>query len=407
MDLSITRDRITSFLDKVIFFFFITLVFFLPISNTGIEISFGAILLGMIARAAVRPPSFSDVKEFFKDKINFAVLIFYVCIGLSLLASGPELSKSFRAWITKWGEGVALFYFARIFLNEKRLRILIHVLLGAAFIVCLDGLYQKITGTDLLRGFTMNSAGNFLAIRASFNHFNNFATFLVVLFFINLGSFYDLKKNTAKVFSVCLTLLIMINLFFTYSRGAWLAFFMVCLLLVVFIPSRKIKWTFIPMLTFFLCAIIAVPALRERAMFIFQKGGDAQRFRFWGIAINMFKTSPIIGCGLGLFMDNFAKYSQSHPQYTHNCYLQLLAETGILGLGAFLWFIGNVLVTGLKRIRRQLDTLVLALLAAFAGFLVHAFFDTQLYSLKLSVLFWLLTALLVKSYDKDPSKACL
>lgn len=58
---------------------------------------------------------------------------------------------------------------------------------------------------------------------------------------------------------------------------------------------------------------------------------------FWNTAIEMFKESPIIGKGIGTFNSyladtGFTYYGMEWTSHAHNSYLQILAETGILGL---------------------------------------------------------------------------
>ncbi|MGB2601806.1 MAG: O-antigen ligase family protein [Candidatus Omnitrophota bacterium] len=394
---NVTTDKITGILDKLIFLFFAALIFLLPISNSGIEISFGCILAGMILKAALKPPSFEQIKKFFTDRVNLAVLVFYLCIGLSLFASGPLFEKSLRAWMAKWGEGVLLFYLARLFLKKEHLKPLLFVFLGTALLVCFDGLYQKVTGADFLRGFEIKEVGGRTPIRATFGYHPDFATYLITAFFINLGVFFSVKKKWVMAILVFSAVMIAVNIVFTYSRGAWLAFLMVCLFLGLFIPDKRSRSVILAMAGLFLLGILVSPALRQRFMFMMQKGGDAGRFRIWKVAFSMFRESPVIGSGLGLFMDNFSKYSTSMPQYAHNCYLQVLAETGILGLVSFLWMLWEIIIRACSEIRKKVDMVQLGLFSGFLAFLIHAFFDTQLYSLKLSILFWVMASFLVVS----------
>ncbi|MBD3426360.1 MAG: hypothetical protein GF409_03900 [Candidatus Omnitrophica bacterium] len=398
------KDKIQGTLDRLIFIFFAALVFFLPISNSGIEISFGCILGGMLIKAFLKPPPLGEVKRFLTDRINLAVLIFYLCLALSLFASGPLVGKSLRALITKWGEGVLLFYLARIFLRKEHLRPLIYVFLGSAFLVCIDGIYQKIFGVDFLRGFPIKPVGGRMPLRATFSYHPDFATYLVVAFFVNMGMFFSERRKLLKVFCALLALLMIINVAFTYSRGGWVSFLAVCLMLGLFIPERRARSVLLIMGALFLAGLLFTPALRQRFIFIIQKGGDAGRFRIWKVALSMFESSPVIGTGLGLFMDNFPKYSDSSAQYAHNCYLQILAETGLLGLGSFIWMVWNFLAKGFEELRTRINMIQLGLFGAFSAFLIHAFFDTQLFSLKLSILFWVLAFLLVISTASGEQK---
>ena len=103
----------------------------------------------------------------------------------------------------------------------------------------------------------------------------------------------------------------------------------------------------------------------------------------------MIRDHPFVGRGIGTFMDYFHDYMPQFPtEYAHNCFLQIWAETGMFALLAFLGFCIILLGTGMKTFLRTNNYAVLGLVCGLFGFLVHSFFDTQLYSLPLSMLFW-------------------
>jgi len=394
----IFREKAIRFIDKCAFLFFVILVFSLPISNAAIESSFGFILMFFIIRAIYSRPAFKDIKIFFKDGINLSLLAFYICIGISLFASGSLFAKGFRAWFTKWGEGLALFYAAQIFLDKRRVKFLLCVLIASTFLVCADGLYQMITGQDFIRGFsivaTTGLTGHLSGVTATFRHYNDFAAFILPLFFIIFAFFRKSNKILFNTLISSTLILLLINLFFTYSRGAWVSFLITNLLIILFFSDKKTKKFSLFFFLIFMTGIIIIPTMGERFVYIFKKGGDATRFRVWGAAIAMFKDSFLLGKGLGSFMGCFRQYSNLSIQYAHNCYLQILAETGLIGLLAFLWFLGEIILGSYKELRLKFDGLFLGLFSAFLAFLIHIFFDTQLYALKLSILFWVLASFL-------------
>ena len=393
------REKAIRFIDKCAFLFFAILVFFLPISNAAIESSFGFILMFLIIRAIYSRPSFKDIKIFFKDGINLSLLVFYVCIGISIFAGGSLFAKGLRAWFTKWGEGVVLFYAAQIFLDKRRVKLLLGIFIASTFLVCVDGLYQMIIGQDFIRGFVIAKTSGITAhlsgVTATFRHYNDFAAFILPLFFIIFAFFRKSNKILFNVFISSTMLLLLINLFFTYSRGAWVSFLITNLLIILFFSDKTTKKFSLFFFLIFMIGIIIIPTMGERFVYIFQKGGDATRFRVWGTAIAMFKDSFLLGKGLGSFMGHFRQYSTTLSiQYAHNCYLQILAETGLVGLLAFLWFLGEIILGSYKQLRLKFDSLFLGLFSAFLAFLIHIFFDTQLYALKLSILFWVLASFL-------------
>lgn len=387
------KEKIISIIDKAAFFFFGVLVFFLPISKAAIESVFGFIFLCFILRSIFERPTLKSIKSFFKNKINLAVLIFYICIGLSALASAqPLLGKSLGAWFFKWGEGVLLFYFAQVFLTKKKLKVLLTVMAASAFLVCIDGLYQKTTGVDFMRGFGLLTprGEKFAAVRATFSHYNDFATYLIVMFFVCFGLVIDIKKVWVRISVSLICVLIISNIVLTFSRGAWVSFLAVFVFLGFFFKDKKIRVVFLIFLFLFIIGIIGPPFLRERFLRILGSGADEGRFGLWKSSFMMFKSSPLLGKGLGLFMDYIHEYSTVKGQYAHNCYIQILAETGLLGLLSFLWVISLVLIKGLKKIYRDFEYIFMGLFAGLLAFLAHSFFDTQLYSLQLSILFWVM-----------------
>ncbi|MCX5706410.1 MAG: O-antigen ligase family protein [Candidatus Omnitrophica bacterium] len=109
----------------------------------------------------------------------------------------------------------------------------------------------------------------------------------------------------------------------------------------------------------------------------------------------MISEHPFFGMGVGTFMANFSKFlPDSNISYAHNCYLQIWAETGIFSLISFTVFIFSLVYLGIKNFFASQDFLLLGLLAGVVGFLVHSFFEVNLYSLQLAVLFWVWVGLI-------------
>ena len=385
-----SREKVINFIDRCAVFFFMVLAFFLPISNAAVESSFGFILFCFIIRIFLKKPTRKEIKVFFENRINFYLLLFYIAIGLSIFVSGPLWAKSLRAWITKWGEGIALFYFAQVFLNKKQVKIILLVMIASAFLLSVDGIYQRISGIDFIRGRLLDT--RFLAVTGAFNHYNDFAAFLGVLFFIIIGFLGHIKKFWQKLFLCSAFLLVSINIIFTFSRGSWLSLLSVCLFLTIFAKDKKKKIFFLLFLIGFVGVILSIPSLKERFLTIARWGGGSGRFGLWKISLRIFGKSPLFGNGLGLFMDHFSKYNNLFVQYVHNCYLQILAETGLLGFVSFIWFLGEIIFRGYKRLREKPDSLLFGLFFGLIVFLIHSFFDTQLFSVRLSLLFWLLAS---------------
>lgn len=397
------RQQIIRYIDKTAFFLFAIVVFFLPISIAAIEISFFGILVCFIARCIVSQ-STKDFKIVFCNRINTALFLFFIAIGLSVFFAGPLWQKSLHAWLSKWGEGIFLYYSMQVFLTRKDIKNLLYVFLVSLALVVTDGLYQKVLGVDFLRGYpvkeTADGAGHDVAfaITATFKHFNNYAAFLVVSFFVAQG--FLCKKNSLLAQSMIVGLLTgtFLSLLFTYSRGAWVAFFAGGMCMCVLARKKQSILLGIVLLVLLFIGVSYLPLIRER---LFSSGNNG-RFGLWLDALHAWKQVPLLGVGIGLFMDRVAIGGQEiHGQYAHNCYIQMLTETGILGLGTFLYFVLHVLCKAYRTIRAEHDHVLIGMFLGLTVYLVHAFFDTHLYAMRLSILFWILTGFIITYIYKE------
>jgi O-antigen ligase len=131
----------------------------------------------------------------------------------------------------------------------------------------------------------------------------------------------------------------------------------------------------------------------------------AWRLEVWQDSMLMIKDRPLFGHGVNTYMPLFQGYRRqihNYPTYAHNCFIQLACEIGLLGVAAFGWIFLRLFLDGWRRIRTMalgqdgLPLLSLGLLASIGAYLVHSFFDTNLYSLQLGVLLWFLVALQYK-----------
>lgn len=73
---------------------------------------------------------------------------------------------------------------------------------------------------------------------------------------------------------------------------------------------------------------------------------------YWQSAARMIAERPVLGAGLGGFEEHYYRVKpdvQQETRHAHNDYLQLLAETGVIGLLAFGALLAAVLRVGLRR----------------------------------------------------------
>ena len=119
-----------------------------------------------------------------------------------------------------------------------------------------------------------------------------------------------------------------------------------------------------------------------------------QRLLYWRTGWRMWRKAPFLGHGLGSYGRLYP--SQRLPgaqetRYAHNFVIQLAVETGLVGLGLFLWFaglLGHSLVRGIRGGRAQ--ALWLGVGGALALFLLDSLGDLTFHNREIYLDFCLL-----------------
>ena len=124
------------------------------------------------------------------------------------------------------------------------------------------------------------------------------------------------------------------------------------------------------------------------------------RAHFWSVTVDIIKTHPWIGTGLGAFGVVYTGYDSRNGMYrleqAHNDYLQTLSDGGIIGAVFGLFFIVNLFRMGFTRRDSRDDFRRGVATGAMAGcfaVLVHSFFDFTLHTPANALLFLTLAAL--------------
>jgi len=353
-------------------------------------------LFGFIGRKIIKP----DFK-YLKFRPNIFLLFLLLFSAISMFNSGHYLSKSLNALFGKWVQYLGICIIVQDIVSDKKIfkRGMLVFLLGALLAV-FSGLSQYFFEVEFLRhkSIAVTNMG-MRAITSSFAHYNGFGAYLVVVLSL-LFSLLLSKLSRFKTYSLTIvTMLSIVAIFFTLSRGSWIALIVSFILLAILARSNFKR--LVPILLLIIVMFL-LPVFRGRLLFIFKEGGDSDRFRYWLAAWKMINEHPFFGMGVGTFMANFSKFlPDSNISYAHNCYLQIWAETGIFSLISFMVFIFSLVYLSIKKFFAAQDFLLLGLLIGMVGFLVHSFFEVNFYSVQLAVLFWAWVGLVISRIQNE------
>ena len=192
-----------------------------------------------------------------------------------------------------------------------------------------NGAYAGITGQTSLNAF--------------------FITIFILLTFVNI-----LIKEERKKLNLGLLLLSLLSLFITAKRGMLIFSFSIIFLMYMFISFKDRKHNLKYFITIVLLIlgtyilIMKIPATRvvfEKFTALSKEENSLNgRDYLWRNTYNVFKENKLTGVGLG-YISNII------GDYTHNVYLQLLAEIGLFG--SFLYLISVIcsLILTIKNIK--------------------------------------------------------
>jgi O-antigen ligase len=134
---------------------------------------------------------------------------------------------------------------------------------------------------------------------------------------------------------------------------------------------------------------------------------ETSRGWIWRNSFKVFEAHPLTGTGMGSFETVFPLYSPGFVatptgkaqvwERTHNDYLQVLTDTGLIGAAIAIWFLASLLFAarqGLRSKSRISQGLAIGCSAATLSILIHSLFDFNLQIPSTSLLFLILVALL-------------
>lgn len=197
--------------------------------------------------------------------------------------------------------------------------------------------------------------------------------------------------------------IILAALFASWSRGAWLGFAVSLVVMLIAVPRRLVKgiayavvlaalflalWTvgvlpqsIVNRLTTAATDLFTVSDVRGIEFYPWNYA-VVERIAHWQAAVSMAQEHPLFGVGLGNYADVYDAYRLINWEeplgHAHNLYLNFLAETGVVGLVAYLGFwlvIFRVTWTARRHPNRHERAVAVGLLGCWTYIAVHSVFD--------------------------------
>lgn len=302
----------------------------------------------------------------------------YVPLGIFVAAGGLTLFTALSpgAWMNEWLKWLVIALLIGFVLMLQEWEWLVFGLVTAGVANALIGLYIFFGGSGALHLVVEN---RFFRAFGTFGQPNPFGGFMGLIAPVagaaalgyTLRLWQDYRANSrfdaiTLLQSVYYTVafgLLSLGVIISWSRGAWLAFGISTVVLLVALPSKLWQSIFILTAILSITGILWTSGLLPNAivdrinsasqeLFAFDdvRGVDinpvnyavVERLAHWQAALNMARSNLWLGVGFGNYEIAYETYRLINWEeplgHAHNYYLNVFAETGMIGVVAYLSF---------------------------------------------------------------------
>ena len=211
------------------------------------------------------------------------------------------------------------------------------------------------------------------------------------------------SKKSLKNFYRMIELISIISIIILQSRLGLVSMILIYVMMFSYFKASR-KQLFVPALMFLLSiSVFNYGNLNseDKNYNIFNLTADEstnQRINFYSLALDLFSNKPITGHGLGSWKYESLKYKDPTsnrvlvPYYTHNDFLQILVELGIVGLIIYLLFFRKLLIRLMIRLKDREAKMIL--LIATIMFLLNSMVNFPIHRSQEYIPFIIIAALL-------------
>jgi putative inorganic carbon (hco3(-)) transporter len=367
-----------------------------PLGEKLVDILLLGVLIGLFAHRTER-------QVFVRSPLNKVLIIIFVLSYVSLwqgafYLGGPlplsYLDPRFSAW-KNYVEMFFLFFVAAAAIRTRSQMVIVIALMCVSVLI----VNRNYLSTIGYRNFSHFSYELRDAGPLGYAGENGMGAFQAefAIFLIGLAVFA--KKPVLKLGLLGVALYSIRCLELTLSRGAYAAF-LFGLLVLGLMKERKLLLLLVIILVTWQSFV--PNAVTERVMMTYQQGegfdpSAGERLTLWEDALRVFNEDPIFGIGFNTYayLGRVGSFTD-----THNYYVKILMETGLVGLFIFLWLLGVASKMSWRLFRTARDPVLsglgYGLFAMLACVLVVNFFGDRWTYLQVNGFLWVLLGLIAR-----------
>jgi putative inorganic carbon (HCO3(-)) transporter len=344
-----------------------------------------------------------------------------VLFGTFLLATlvSPNVTNSLLSYRKLWLVS-AMFVVFSLLRNRREAEYIIKLFVIVASLVAVYGIIQHFTGLDLAKQLVGKPAaldpfwfGRQEGFRTKGFHPSGISYAHNLLFPLSIMTAWAFSPSLSwqqRLALGCGWALMIFALLFSLTRGVWVAYVIVLVLLGIVRGGKVLVGVLGGVILLGGLLFSAGPGVRERAWKAFDLKENLGRSQIWLANLDMIKDRPLFGWGYGNYRKFREPYYQRYPEanhsgHAHNSFLQIWVDSGLIGLTAFLAFFAVLLRTGWQAYRllpptaEPLRSFALGAWLSIVGFLVGGLTQHNFGDAEVVIVMWAMTGFMARVSD--------
>lgn len=294
--------------------------------------------------------------------------------------------------------------------GERERRLLLYAFLAGAVCVAIYGLFQYTTMLGLHNAEWVDTDAFPLLQRRMYSTLYNpnlLSAYLLMVMGMSASLAVWSGHKMHRLAYLGLFVLFTLCLILTYSRGGWVSVFA----LVFFFGLAWDKRVWLLFLLVPLVLAFYHGGVVHRLLSIFSNSEDTSvvmRLEMWESTFYMICDHPILGIGWGAYQYVYPLYNELIQEagitiyHAHNMYINIMAETGIVGFVFYMWFFFGTAWYAVRFLKGQHNDfdrcLAMGAAAVVAAITISGISDYDLFSTQISLSLWFLIGLFANTY---------
>ncbi|ONI38581.1 hypothetical protein AN639_11225 [Candidatus Epulonipiscium fishelsonii] len=367
------------------------LVFIMPLLDTKIVMIVCGILIGVVICNRL------VYKKVWKlDDIGFLILVLLIIYAISAICSASKLS-SLMVWAV-YALMMGMYIVTYQILDRKKIVFnIVKIFVMSGTLVSSYGILQYKFDWGVDENWIDPNMFENITNRAysTLENPNLLGVYLVLTIMSGIGLLMAEKDMLIKIFYLACICIMVVCMGATYSRGCWIG---IAISIAMFITFYNGKLWAIAIPVLFAAPFVLPENIIIRLLSIgnMEDTSTAIRIKIWLSSLRMGADHMFTGIGLGSgayeFLYPFYSYYYIPALHSHNAFIQIFIEGGIIGLLMF-WLIAWRFIKSCSKSflseDRSVSLFSLAILTGILGFYIQGMFDYPFFNFRIVLIFWM------------------